>query len=603
MAKRLKITKSKYSESYFIIDDHTDPATKKRSTFVVERLGNLAHWKSELGTDSRDEVVAHLRQKVIEMRQADKEKKALISVQLSPVQKIEKGASTYYNVGYLYIQNILYALGLKDICEKIAEKYKFEFDLCSILSDLICTRIIYPGSKRSSFEDASHFLEGPQYALHQVYRALPVLAKERYFIESELYKNSGAVVPRDNTVLYYDCTNFYFEIEEEDDYRKYGKSKENRPNPIVQYGLFMDASGIPLADICFPGNMNEQETLRVLQQRIEKDFKLSRFITCTDAGLNGWENKIYIDRKRDGAYICTKPIKTMPKHLKEWATDPEGWKILGQNKLYNISELEETTLIDGKEVPTDSLVFYKDRWITDTKKSKVTKKKETLEEHLIVSFSTKYKKYQKRIRDKKLARAAKLLDNPGRLEKKDARNPRYYIERIDNTTEGEVAGETHYYIDTKKIEEEEALDGLYAITTDLEDSDIGLVIQQCKGRWEIEESFEIMKSEFKTRPIYVNKEESIDGHLLTCFMALLVYRILEKYLDNKYTCPEIIKTLRDQDITHLKGNNYVPSFTRTDLTDELSKIFGFEFATEVIAEKNLKKFLRRAKSRKITQTK
>lgn len=602
VAKRIKVTKSKNSESFYIIDDFTDPKTKKRSTFVVERLGSLSTLKSKYDTDSRDVILLNLNQYLDKLRHQDKTNQASIPVLFSPSQLISMNDERLYNLGYLFPKNILCSLGINDICKQISGHRKFRFDLTSIICDLVTTRIIYPGSKRSSFKDAHHFLDIPQYELEDIYRSLPVLADERYYIEKELYKNSSQLFERNTSVLYYDCTNFYFEIEEEDDFIKYGKSKENRPNPIVQYGLFMDANGLPIADISFEGNKNEQYSLRELEQVIEKDFEFSKFIVCADAGLNGWENKVYNDKKDHGAYIVTQPIRKLKKNLKDWAVDPAGWKIVGCSKTYNINELKDTTVIDGKEYRTDKLVFYKDRWETTKKKTEQSQGKYTLEEHIIVSFSTKYRRYQRRIRDKKIERAHKLLKNPGKLGTDNPRDPRYYINRLDTTQYGEAAEETHYSINETKVQEDMKYDGLYAVATDLEDSDISVIIDANKQRWEIEESFEIMKSEFRARPAYVKTEEAIKGHLLICFIALLVYRILEKeFLKEQYTCREIIQTLRELNITHIGGNNYIPSFKRTELVDEIAQVFGFQPSRELLTQKYLKKFSRVVKSRKSTK--
>lgn len=600
----MKITKSKNSESFYIIDDFTDPTSKKRSTFIVERLGSLTSLMAKYDTLSRDVVLHMLNQYIDNLRNLDSLDKASFPIHFSPSQLIPLNEERLYNLGYLYPKNLLFSLGIKDICLSITNRRKFHFDFTSILCDLVTTRIIYPGSKRSSFKDAHHFLDVPQYQLEDMYRSLPILAKERYFIEKEFYRNSLTLFERNTSILYYDCTNFYFEMEEENDFIKYGKSKENRPNPIVQYGLFMDANGLPISDIIFEGNKNEQHSLRELEKLIEKDFQFSTFIVCADAGLNGWENKVYNDKKDHGAYIVTQPIKKLKKNLKEWAIDPEGWKIIGHPNIYNINNLNDTTIIDGREYPTDTLIFYKDRWETTTKKTQQSSKKYTLEEHIIVSFSTKYQKYQRRIRDKKLARAHKLLKNPGKLGTVNPRDPRYYIQRLDTTQQGEVAEETYYKINESQVQEDRKYDGLYAVATDLEDSDISLIINANKQRWEIEESFEIMKSELRTRPVYVKTEDAIKGHLLICFLALLVYRILEKeYLKEKYTCREIMDTLRRLNITYVEGSNYIPSFKRTELIDELAQIFGFQPSREVLTQKYLKKFTRVVNSRKSTKLK
>lgn len=604
MAKRIKTTKSKNSESYCIIDDYTNPLTHKRSTFIVEKLGSLSSLKEKYNTDSKDVVMKHLNQHLEILKELDKEEKSPVDILLHPQKIIEKNDIRLFNIGYLYLRNILSSLGLKNISKNISESYHFKFDLYSIIADLVCARIIYPGSKRSSYLDARHFIESPEYKLENVYRSLPVIADNRYFIESQLYKNSRDICKRNDSILYYDCTNFYFEIEDENDICEYGKSKEHRPNPIVQYGLFLDADGLPIADYLFSGKSNEQPSLRELEKEIDKDFECSRFIVVADAGLNGWENKIYNDKKRNGAYIVTQPIKALNKKLKEWALEPAGWKIFGSDRTFDIRKLEDVIIIDGKSYNVHELTLYKDRWVPVTKKSELTGRKETIEEHLIISYSTKYRDYQKRIRNKKLERAGKLLKNPGNIKNRNQRDPRYYITRQSTTADGKNADKDQYCIDINKVAEEERYDGFYGVVTDLEDEDISLIIKANKQRWEIEESFMIMKSELKTRPMYVTVKESIEGHLLTCFIALLVYRILEKcYLKEKYTSETLIKSLREMNITHLTGNCYVPSFTRTEITDDLADIFGFQSSREVLTQKYIKKFSRVANSRKSTKLK
>lgn len=606
MAKRLKVSKSKYSESFTIIEDYYNHDTKKSTTFIVERLGNLKSLMEKYNTDSRDVVMQNLKAYVNELRKKDKEDSSVINISIGANDLIDLNSKNVFNIGYLYIRNILCSLGIADICRQISEKYRFKYDLTDILVDLVCTRVIYPSSKRSSYESAKKFLKEPTYSLADVYRSLKPLCNERYLIEKKLYENSSKMFKKNTSVLYYDCTNFYFEIEEEDDFRKYGKSKENRPNPIVQYGLFMDADGLPLADYVFQGNKNEQFSLRELEAKIEDEFKVAKFVVCADAGLNGWENKVYNDMKKNGAFIVTQPIKKLKKPLKEWAVSHDGWKLQGYPDTYNLDDLadKETIEIEGKKRKISDLVFYKQRWEKTTKKTASSKTKYILEEQIIVTYSRKFAVYQKHIRDKKLERARKLLKNPGKLTKTNQRDPRYYITETAITKDGEVAKEKVYEINESKIAEEEKYDGFYAVTTDLEDDDLSLIINANKQRWEIEESFEIMKSELRTRPMYVQQEDSISGHLLTCFIALLVYRLLEKkFLNEKYTCTEIFSTLRDLNISHLNGTYYVPAFNRTPLVDDLVEIFGFQPSRKIIQQKNLKKFQRVVNSKNSTKLK
>lgn len=593
---RLKSVKSKSSESFSIIEDYINPTTKKRTTTTVESLGNLDSWMKKLNTRSRDDVIAHLQALIKEKSKAAKGDSADVLLTLSQSKEIPLGRKVCFNVGYLYIQSILYQLGLETICKKIEEKHQFKYSLTDILANEVASRIICPGSKRATTFNSARFLEEPSYELQHVYRALPVLAQEHDEIEKALYENTQRLIEYNTDVVYYDCTNFYFEIEEEDNFRRYGKSKENRPNPIVQYGLFLDQNSIPLCDIPFVGSENEQKSMRKLESTLIDTFGKNRLIVCADAGLNGWENKILNDSQYR-AYIVVKPIKSMKKALKEWTVDSDGWYLTEQPGVrYNINELQETTLVNGKMKKTSDLIFYKDRWIKETRKDKETGESRTLNEHLIVSFSPRYQKYQKHIRTKKLERAAQLLKNPGKIKKTaNQRDPRYYICQSATTETGEAAQEMWYELDQKKIMEEEAVDGFYAVTTNLEDGDIAEILKINKGRWEIEECFEVMKSELRTRPIYVQREEAIKGHLLICFIALKVYRILEKMLGGQDTVNDIIQTLRDMKVTHVQSKYYVPSFERTELVDRLQELFGFRLTTEVISEQKINLFLRNSK--------
>lgn len=597
MSIRLHSTSSKNSVCYYIKEDYVNPKTNKRTTRNRQSLGNLAALMKQFGVSTREEVEAILRDQIEQLKADDNQ---LIPMTFNPHELIPMGVINSFNVGYLFPQKILSMLGISDICRSISLKYRFKYDLETILRLLVCARIIAPASKKATLDTARSFYRFPLPDLHDIYRALPVLAQERYFIENQLYKKSCGICQRDTTILFYDCTNFYFEIEGADDFRKYGKSKENRPNPIVQYGMFIDRNGIPIADLCFEGNRNESFSMRELEKTLEKDFGFSRFIVCADAALNGFENKIYNDRKANGAYIVTQPIKKLSGKLQEWALDPQGWQIPGYPEIYNLNSLEKTVKIADKEVPTKTVTFYKDRWIKTNKKSQETGKREVLEEHLIVSFNTKYRDYQRRIREKKIERAEALLKNPGKIAKTtDQRNPRYFIKPADS----EEDKNQKYELNVRRITEDMRYDGFYAVTTDLEDEDIRLIIKSNHQRWEIEESFRIMKSELETRPIYVSRREAIEGHLLTCFLALMVYRIIEQYLKEKYTIGQIIDTLRTLNIEQVQGAIYKPGFARTEITDQLSEIFGYQFAYRVMEEKELNKIVKNAKAKNVAKMK
>ena len=505
-----------------------------------------------------------------------------VPLKKDPNRIIEKNVQVSFNVGYLFLQDIYYKLGLNKICNDITDKYQFKFDLNDILSKLIFSRILFPASKLKTLELSKKFVEQPNFDYQHIERALPILCKENDFIQSELYKNSKKYAPRNNRILYYDCTNFFFEIEIEDDFRKYGKSKENRPNPIVQMGLFMDGDAIPLSCVITPGNQNEQTTLQPLEEKIIKDFELSEIVVCTDAGLASEANRKF-NNTNSRKFITTQSIKKLKDFLKKEALDlTQGWHLSGSDKTYNIEKLRTDEKL--KEFYKDK-TFYKERWI----------KENGLEQRLIVTYSVKYQEYQKHIRDNQIKRAKKLIENnPKKLGKARQNDPKRFIEIVNTTKNGEAAEEVYYSINQTVIDEEAKFDGLYAVCTNLEDS-VEDIIKVNHRRWEIEESFRIMKSEFNARPIFHSNEEAIKAHFLICFLALTVYRYLEKRLGEKYTVGEIIDTLKDMNLKLEQQDTYSPNYVRTDLTDDLHEQFGFRTDYEVLIEKNLKKICKQTK--------
>ena len=568
---RINKTKSKNNEHYSIIQDITKNG--KRTTRVYENIGNYEKLKSRAG--DKDPFI-WLNEYVEKLNKENKNKELPVIIKKYENKLIDLDKINSYNIGYLFLQKIYYNLKLNYICEEITNKYQFKFDFNSILSTLIYSRIIYPSSKLKTLELSKRFIEKPNFEHQHISRALEIIAKEMDFIQAEVYKNSEKFVQRNNKILYYDCTNFFFEIEEDDGLKQYGKSKENRPNPIVQMGLFMDGDGLPLAFDITSGNTNEQTTLKPLEQKIIKDFQTSKFVVCTDAGLASSANRKF-NNINSRNFITTQSIKKLKGHLKDWCLDlTKGWKLFGSGKKYNISKLrEDEKLINIYKDKT----FYKERWINE----------DGLEQRLIVTYSVKYQEYQKSIREKQLDRARKLIEtNPKKIGKAKQNDFKRFIETTVTTPQGEVAEENHYNINEEKIIEESKYDGLYAVCTNLED-DANSIIKTNHNRWEIEESFRIMKSEFKSRPVYLSRDDRIKAHFVTCFLALLVFRYLEKKLNNEYTAYEIIETLKEMNLKLENGGYYSPICTRTNLTDKLHDEYQFRTDYEILSEKNLKK--------------
>lgn len=564
---RLKITKSKNAASLYVIKDVT--RNGKRTTKIVEKLGTLEELKKKL---KNEDPIEWSKKYIKKLNEQEKTNTRKIIIEKSQNKLIEREKQTLYNCGYLFLEKIYYKLKLNNICEEISKKYQFKFDLNSILANLIYTRIIEPSSKLSSFEASKKFIEQPNYELHDIYRALEIISKETDFIESEVYKNSLKIVNRNTEVLYYDCTNYFFEIEQAEGLKQYGLSKENRPNPIVQMGLFMDGNGFPLAFNINSGNTNEQTTLKPLEKQIMKDFKVSKFVICTDAGLASTDNRKF-NALQERSYIVTQSLKKIKGHLKEWALSPENWNTLKSSKIINLNEIDEEKNYEE--------IYYKERWINEN----------GLEQRLIVSYSPKYAAYQKSVRNRQIERAQNLINSPSKLSRKRQDDPKRFITSSSITSDGEIASKKVLSLNTSVIEKEAQYDGFYAVCTTLED-DISEIIKVNKRRWEIEESFRILKTDFKARPVYLKRDDRIKAHFTTCFLSLLIYRILEHKLDEKYTNEKIISTLRDMNLAYESEEGYIPLYTRNDITDELHEKYEFRTDYEITTEKKMKKILK-----------
>ena len=562
---RLQVIKSKNAASFYAIK--TVYKDGKQKTIIVEKLGTYASLLEKLNGEDPYEWA---KKRVEELNRQEQEcKLADVQFSLSPNKKIKSGEKRLFNAGFLFLSQIYKQLGLGQLCKKISKNYKFKYNLDSILSRLIYSRIIYPDSKLATYELSKKFIEQPDFDLHQIYRALDVLAKESDLIQSTVYENSIKITPRDTRVLFYDCTNFYFEMEREAGIKQYGYSKEHRPNPIVQMGLFMDGNGIPLAFCINPGNTNEQTTMRPLEKKIINDFGLSKFIVCTDAGLASEDNRRF-NTKGERAFITTQSIKKLKSFLQEWCLDNDGWSLSGSTKTYSLTDIDEDKYKEA--------IFYKERWINEN----------GFEQKLIVTYSIKYRDYMRTIRERQINRAEKLINaNSDKLRKASATDCKRFINQINCTKSGEIAEKSTYSLDYEAIENESKYDGFYGVCTNIQDETCE-IIKINKKRWEIEECFRIMKTEFKSRPVYLSNDERIKAHFLTCYLALLIFRLLERKLGYKFTCEEIIDTLRNYNFLRPGPQGYIPAYTSNNITTEIHNQFGFRTDYEIVTQDMLK---------------
>lgn len=589
---KLTVSKSKNSASFYV-QKSIRKADGSVTSITIEKLGNLDVVRTKAG--GKDPYV-WAQEYVNELNRKEYEEQKEIIVSYAPAKLLKKGEQKAFSCGYLFLQKIYFSLGLDKICKEINKRHSYYYDLNHILSVLVYTRILYPSSKLSSHRQAQSFIEQPSFELHDIYRALSVLSEESDFIQAELYKNSQKIVDRRRDILYYDCTNYYFELEEADDLRKYGKSKQHQPLPVVGMGLFMDYDGIPLAFDIYPGNRNEQPTLKPLEQKVIKEYGLERIIVCTDAGLSSKSNRKFNDRsinkERLRSFITTQSVKQLPAYLKDFALDPDGWRLIGDERSYNLNEIDYSEYYNR--------IFYKERWIKeDLSGRKIRKGAKPLEQHLIVSFSFKYQKYQRKIRQGQIERAQALIDS-GRYKQrpKNQNDPHRFIGHQVMTDDGEKCSRDIPYLDTEAIANEEQYDGFYAVCTNLDDMNAEEIIRINKRRWKIEECFRIMKSEFDARPVYLQREDRIRAHFLTCYIALFVFRILEKKLGERFTCEEIIRTLRSM-MMYRPGEKlgYMPAYTRTELTDALHETSGFRTDYEILTDISMKKVIRASKKK------
>ena len=571
---RLSIRRKLNQSYYSIIEDYTT-ISGKRTTRTVEILGNQSKVEERFG---KENTILKIKEYIEELNTKDKEE--LIKKEFNPNKRIASGIKRQYNIGYLFIKKLYYQLGLDNTCNNIQEKYQFHFDLNEILSYLIYARIIFPSSKLETFKQCQNFIEQPKFKLHDEYRALSYIAENTDYIQEQLFNNSKKIIERNSKIIYYDCTNYFFEIDQDDDLRKYGVSKEHRPNPIVGMGLFMDGDGLPLSFNIYPGNKNEQTTLIPEENKIFKNFKLktSKTVLCTDAGLASDEIKKYnIENGR--AFVITQSLKKLKKKYQDEVFELKNWRISGDLK--NIYDLEEISQNDELKEKYYNTIFYK---IIETETKSVR-------QDLIVTFCFKYFDYNRNIRNSQIERVKKSIETNNVTRKgKNQNDYRRLIETISTTSTGEVVEKETYSINQKLIEEEEKYDGFYALTTNLI-GDISEILKIVKGRWEIEESFRIMKSDFLARPVNLSREDRIKSHFLTCFISLFIYRLLEKKLNYNYTTSEILKTLRNMEMLEHKGIGFEPIYERTVLTDDLHNIFNFNTDIEIVTYKKIKKIL------------
>ena len=541
-----------------------------------------------------DDPLEYAKQEVAKFNEEYKANKISIDVNIDFSKKLPSSTdavahSKNVNIGYFFIQSIYHDLKIKDFLDNIISQTRVDYDADLINRFLTISRILDPRSKLGIYDHLHIYYEQPHYLYESSLRFLSLLAK--YFDEyiSHLYEASNNIIPRDTSVCYFDCTNYYFEIETADeDYvdevtgeifymlRKYGISKQHQPAPIVQMGLFIDAQGIPLSMCINPGNQNEQLCATSTEEKMIRSFKDKKLIYCADAGLGSYDIRKF-NSFGSRAFIVTQSIKKLNKDDKKWALDKSGFKRVSDNAPVDLSEIPED----------DNGLYYKDEPYTP----------HSLHQRLIVTYSPKYARYQKSIRTDQVERAKKmLLSGKVKKERRNPNDPARFIGKLAVTKDGETA-KIHNYLDTDKIEQESLYDGMYAVTTDLLDDEVKDILKVSEGRWEIEECFRIMKTDFEARPVFLQDEVRIKAHFLICFLSLVIYRYLEKELGYAFTCETILEKLKSMNFADIQEQGFIPLYTRDMLTDALHKVCGFDTDFKFITKSQMKTIQKKSKRR------
>ena len=571
----------------------------KSTTVPVKSLGLLSKIQEREGCDDPRQWVIDLAKKMTEEEKAGN---AVVELPFHQNREVNPGECPLRMGGDLLLSSLYSSLGLPGICSKILKSGRAKYDLNEILRTLVMGRILFPASKTRTLESAKNFVFPPQFKEEEMFRSLSLLSDSINEVQAEVYKASQKFMARRQRVVYYDCTNYFFEIEDNDnDYidtdtgelitglRKRGKSKENRPNPIVQMGMFMDMDGIPLAFTVFPGNESEQTSLQPLEKMLNSSFGMTEFVVSTDAGLASESNRRYnMAEGRD--YICVQSIPSLPKADQDMALDPRGWRVAFRKEglppidpenpekmIFNLSEVDLNAERHTK--------FYKEIIVYKRVEGKADTQRA---ERVIVTYSYDFALYLKHKRKERIKQAEKIVKHKQQKSRQSQQDPRRYVKTTYITPDGRKANRITMAINDNVIENEARFDGFYAYGTSLEDDAIE-VLRARSFHHEIEHLFRTTKTFLKSRPVYLSRQDRIRSHFLICFLSMVIIKILQKQLDMPQTSiDELIQTLRDFNFGELPQGNYQPMFTRTELTDRLQALAGIKANFEIINKQKMR---------------
>lgn len=570
------------------------------------RLGTLAEIREREGVT---DPWLWAQQELSRRNEEERLGRQTLKIELSPTKRIKAGEQTRYSGADLMLIPLYNTLGLPQICRELQKGIKAQYSLNEILEALVVLRILYPCSKKSTCELNSKRIRKTSFALEDVYRALTLLSSHIDDIQARVWQNSQKLMRRNTRVIYYDCTNYYFEIEDNDrDYvdmetgeviiglRKRGKSKENRPNPIVQMGLLMDGDGIPLSFIIFPGNESEQPSLQRIEEMVARKFGLNEFIISTDAGLGSEDNRRY-NMTEGREYITVQSLPSLSKADQDMALDPRGWRVAYRDKgLAPIDRSSpEKEIFNLDEIDLDAergTRFYKEIIVNKNLRGDITTSRP---ERIIVTYNHDFALYLRHKREERISTAQKIISRKQTKSRQSQQDPRRYVTTDYVTKDGQKAAKVRMALDEKAIAHEQRFDGFYAYGTSLDDNAID-VLRARSFHHEIEHLFRTTKTFLDARPVHLRRQERIRSHFLVCFLAMIILKILQKQLNMpELSIDCLIGTLRSFEFDYFKSVGYRPLFERNDITDQLQETTGLHFDTEIVETKRMNKLYRSIK--------
>jgi hypothetical protein len=593
---------------------------KKTTTKNVKRIGK----HSELLAITSDPL-AYARKQVEEYNKEYKEGKIEMSFKVDINEKLAATGNTasqsaVLNVGYFILQKIYHDLKLKEFFDEIQDHSKATYDCNNINRFLTFARILDPKSKLGTFDRLDFYYEKPSFEYQHILRFMDILEENYDGYLEHLFQSSGNIVKRNTSVCYFDCTNYYFESEDEDDeyvdeatgeilkgLRRYGPSKEHRPNPIIQMGLFMDGNGIPISMCINSGSDNEQKCAIPLEQKITKMFHGQQFIYCADAGLGSFNIRKY-NSMGGRAFIVTQSIKKLSATLQEAVFNDYDYRRLSDDSPITIEHMKEFDRFKQENLPLYNDTIYKvidadkavdvglyEEKVYQNGKTRMVKSKAMLKQKIIITFSRKMMEYQRHIRNAQIERAQKILKTKNVEDiKKGAHDVTRFIKRTSTGKSGEQASD-YYTIDQSVIDKEEKYDGYYAVATNLED-DAKDILKINSKRYKIEDCFRILKTNFNARPVYHRNRKRIIAHFMVCYTALLMYRLLENKLDQygtHFTTENILETLRNMNVMNTEDSFYTATFKGSQVCTALNGVFDLGLDKKYYLPKDLNKKIKK----------